>query len=374
MAGKSNMNISIFSKFDMAGGSEFRCVELANGIAKYTGYKANLLAERKFPKKLRSHVVDSVTVIEDCFSQPDYFYESDFIVVINTDAREFSTLDYWMGKSQRHSDSLDMEKMRGKTMCFLYNFLVSPCRNLKQLYEYDIDLKIITTNKKFFDEITKQDRYEDVRIIPRYTLESPIDPDKLNIFVREPSDTICFGMHSKRLDNKWNDEILKLIKEVNGRYNIKNAEPGEDKGDKVDSVKFRFMGIKEGLRNKVSSFDNVVAMKEDSESVRDFLSNIDVFLFFPDWKREEPWARVIAEAMVSGCPVIALNKGGTSDQILKYNNGMLCKNYKDYYKTVINFIEHKEIIPHMSSNSIRISRSFYSEAVIRRLMGILNNG
>jgi len=34
-------------------------------------------------------------------------------------------------------------KMREKTICFLYNFLVSPSRHLYQFYEYDINLKII---------------------------------------------------------------------------------------------------------------------------------------------------------------------------------------------------------------------------------------
>ena len=77
--------------------------------------------------------------------------------------------------------------------------------------------------------------------------------------------------------------------------------------------------------------------------------------------------------MVAGCPVIALNKGGTEDQVLTYNNGILCKNYKDYYKAVVYFIEHKEMISYMSSNSIRISKSFYSESVINKLMGILEN-
>ena len=58
-------------------------------------------------------------------------------------------------------------------------------------------------------------------------------------------------------------------------------------------------------------------MKENEESVRDFLDQLDVFLFFPEWSREEPWSRVVAEAMVSGCPIIALDRGGTKDQVLK---------------------------------------------------------
>ena len=167
-------------------------------------------------------------------------------------------------------------------------------------------------------------------------------------------------MHSKRLDNKWNDDILKLIKEINERYG-------------TEKVKFRFMGVKESLRKKITDIENVTAMKEDEESVDDFLKQLDVFLFFPDWKREEPWARVIAEAMVSGCPIVALNKGGTPDQVLSYNNGFLCKSNKDYYKTVVYLIEHKDIIPLMSKNSIRISKNFYTEEIIKKLLSILSS-
>lgn len=359
------MIISIFSKFDMAGGSEFRCLELANGIADHTDHQAFLLAEKKMPDKLKEYISPKVSVVENCFASPSYFYNSNYIIVINTDSVEFSTLDYWMGKSSRHNFSIDMHRLRGKTMCFLYNFLISPSRHLKRFTEIGIKVKVVSTNTKFFHEITKQDRYEDIRILPRYILESPINPEKLDIFIREPKEEICFGMHSKRSGNKWNDEFYKLIQEINKRY-IDSGSQNEN-----PKIEFRFMGIKEDLRKKMIEFSNVVAMKEDEETVRDFLKQIDVFLFFPDWKREEPWARVIAEAIVSGCPVIALDKGGTSDQVLNYNNGILCKNYKDYFKSVVYFIEHKGAISEMSKNSIAIGRSFYSKSIIEKLVRIL---
>jgi glycosyltransferase involved in cell wall biosynthesis len=343
-------------------------VELANGIANYTGYQSYLLAEKGIPSRLKEHISPLVNVVENCFLDPDNFYLSDSIIVVNTDAKDFSTEDYWIGKSPRHNFSIDLHKLKGKTMCFLYNFLVSPSRHLCSLEKFGIKLKIITTNNNFFNEITKQDRYENIRIIPRYILESPIDQNKLHIRLREPVDEICFGAHSKRLGNKWNDELHKLVKDVNDRYSLIESKTSRENM----KVKFRFMGMKSDLKKKMEKLENVVIMDEDAEPVRDFINQLDVFLFFPDWKREEPWARVIAEAMVSGCPVIALNKGGTPDQILNYNNGILCKNYKDYYKAVISFIEHKELIPKMSENSLSISKSFYSEAVIKKLINILN--
>jgi glycosyltransferase involved in cell wall biosynthesis len=352
------MNIVVFSKFDMAGGSEHRCVELANGIGRHTDHQSFLLAEKGVPSRLLKHIDKNVNIIENCFLDPDYFYNADRIIVVNTDAKDFSTLDYWLGKSSRHNFSLDMDRLKGKKMFFLYNFLISPSRNLKQISDFGSDVSIITTNKKFFNEVSKQDRYEHVRSLPRYTLESPIDPNKLNIFERNPNGKVCFGMHSKRLGNKWNDEFERLIKDINKRYS-------------KDQVEFRFMGIKKDLKKKIEKIENVTCLDEDAESVKDFLSSIDVFLFFPDWKREEPWARVIAEAMVSGCPVIALDKGGTSDQVLKHNNGILCKRYDDYYRGIIYFMEHKDQIHVMSKNSLTISKSFCTERVLSKLVNIL---
>ncbi len=352
------MKISIFSKFNMSGGSEFRCVELANGISKFTEHNSFLLSESRFPSKLLEYVDSDVSVVENSLLAPEYLYDADCIIVVNTDVNEFSTLDYWLGKSPRHSIKLDIDKFRGKKMFFLYNFIVNPSRNLYQLSDKGIDVGILTTNTKFFNEITKQDRYERVRSLPRYILESPIDQTKLKISVRDPQKKICFGMHSKRLGNKWNDDIHKLITNINERYSN-------------DQVEFRFMGVKNDLKKRIEKISNVTCLGEDGESVKDFLSKVDVFIFFPDWKREEPWGRVIAEAMVAGCPVIALEKGGTPDQVLKYNNGFLCKKYPDYYKHVVYLLEHRDVIKIMSHNSIRISKSFYAEAVVNRLMNMV---
>ena len=138
-----------------------------------------------------------------------------------------------------------------------------------------------------------------------------------------------------------------------------------------EQVEFRFMGIKGDLKKKIKKIENVTCLNEDEESVKKFLSKLDVFLFFPDWRREEPWSRAVAEGIVVGCPVIALDRGGTKDQVLKHNNGFLCKRYNDYFKHVIYFLEHKEMIEIMSKNSIRIAQDFYTERVIGKLVKII---
>ena len=338
--------IAIFSKFDMAGGSERRCVELANGLYKYTNYKVCIFTEGDFPESLNKLIRVPVVchALQQRCVQPKWFYEADAVIVVNTDCKEFSTLDYWQGKTHRHDNPIDLKRI--KRMVFLYNFLVSPSRHLHEIAEHT-DVRIVTTNRKFFDEITKQDRYERIRSLPRYILGSPIDPDTVNTRVRTKAKV--FGCHSKRLGSKWNDDWPKLVKKITERYTM---------------PKFRLMGTKKDV-------PGAYCLKENGMSVSGFLDTLDVFVFFPDYKREEPWARVIAEAMMAGLPIIALDRGGTADQVLKWNNGILCKKFDDYHKAVVYMIEHPEVVETMSKNSIRISKEFHTKRVVEKLRDIV---
>lgn len=334
--------IAIFSKFDMAGGSERRCVELANGIAKYTDHEAVILAENGFPESLERLV--NVPVFRNALEVPQWFYKADCVIVVNTDCKEFSTLDYWRGKTHRHDKQIELVGI--KKMVFLYNFLISPSQHL---HEIDTDVSIVVTNRKFFDEITNQDRYNRVRGLPRYILGSPIDPETIKTRVRKGYGFV-FGCHSKRVGSKWNQDWPRLVDYISSRYS---------------EASFRFMGAKKDI-------PSATCLKENEEPVSEFLDSLDVFVFFPDYKREEPWARVIAEAMMAGLPVIALDRGGTSDQVLKWNNGILCKRFDDYHKALIYLLEHPDMVEIMSRNSIRIAREFRTENIIKKLICIIS--
>lgn len=349
------MKIGIFSKFEMAGGSERRCMEIARGINQYSNHEAIILCERNLPSSLRQD--REFECIENSFDNLEHFNSCDIIIVINTDSKDFTTANYWLGKSSRHDKSIG-DGLNGKRIWFLFNFLVSPSRHLDELESMGAKVGIFTANKKFFDEITKQDRYEDVRALPRYQLNSPIDPESVIQRIRGVGgDTLNIGFHSKGLGNKWNDEIPDLVKKVYDRYG--------------ESIRFSFMGIKSELRSCLSSCANVTCLSENEISVKDFLNRLDLFMFFPSFKREEPWCRVIAEAMVSGLPVLATDKGGNPDQVLNGNNGFLCKRTDDFYKRIVEMKENPSIINIMSQNSIQISRDFTTEAVIKKMLGII---
>ena len=347
------MKIAIFSKFEMAGGSEFRGCELANGLLKFKGHQVKLLVRgNRFPEALRRYLSSDVGVVLQALTKPEEFYDNDAIIIINSDSKEFTTTDYWDGKGASHGNIVDLSRI--SKIIYLFNFLISPSRYLYTIAARGPKIGIATTNIKFFEEVTKQDRYEYVRIFPRIRLESPIDPDTV-YNVKDGSQKIRVGMHSKGLGNKWNEDVAYVINKLNTRYPDLPFQ-------------FRFMGMSGAVTRKVSNFPNVELLRENQESIKDYLHKLDIFMFFPAWSREEPWARVVGEAMMSGCPVIATDKGGNKDQVLVHNNGFLCKRKDDFVKCLCLFKEHPDLIISMGQNSRRTAyNTFRTEKIIERL-------
>lgn len=346
----------------MLGGSERRCIELANGIAEYTSHEAFFFAEGNVPARVEALInTDEVkicsNVMANCKEKSKNVFEAmDKIVIINTDVKDFTHADYWNGKTSRHSTSVDLRKVNDMT--FLFNFIVSPSRHLHTLTKQGVNSRIITANSKFFNEITKQDRYELIRDLPRIKLESPISKHTVDFPKNKNNTKVSFGMHSKSLDNKWNTDWEKSIKKINQRL-------GENR------IEFHFMGMNEQVAKKIKNIKNVNIYKENSHSIRDYLNKVDVFTFFPSWKREEPWARVVGEAMMSGCPIVATAKGGNLDQIVNGNNGFLFKSTNELLENVVYFTEHPEVIDTMGKNSRRMALDFDTRKIVNKLVDFL---
>ena len=191
--------IGIFSKFDVSGGSEMRCIELANSINQYTSYEASIFCASKMSDKLKARVKNA-SVREDIFHNKTYrLYEMSCLIVVNTDSKLFTTADYWMGLSEKHNTCVDLTRI--PQMIFLFNYIVSPSKKLTTIEQYCPKIKIITTNTKFFNEIGR--KYQDVVHFPRIILESPIHPDSVSQ-TKMPSDKIRIGCLSKPVHDKWN--------------------------------------------------------------------------------------------------------------------------------------------------------------------------
>ncbi len=60
----------------------------------------------------------------------------------------------------------------------------------------------------------------------------------------------------------------------------------------------------------------------------EYYRNADIFVCPSQWN--EPLARVLYEAMASGLPIVASDKGGNAEVVSAYENGILVKEYKSH--------------------------------------------
>jgi len=351
------MNIAVMSKMHIAGGSEFRAAELASSIQRHTEHNAFIISsDSAIPEKVMDRIDSEVEIIEDIFNEDkplvERFYEMDCLIVINTDSKDFTKLDYWEGKTDKHKHFVDVSRI--PQMHFIFNFIVSPAEHLWKLDEKCDRVGILPTNKRFFDEIGSKDKHKRVRHLPRMILESPIDLNSVTT-EKTPSEKIRIGKHSKGMGNKWNIDHQPLILSINKDFE--------------DKIEWDFMGTSGEVKQKIKSIPNVTCRPEFDKTIKDYLADIDILLFFIDFKRQEPFARVVGEAMASGCPILATDTdGGNRMQVVDGSNGFLCNSTNAFYEKLKFFIEKPEMIKKMGRNSILYSKFFSSEAIIDKLM------
>ena len=344
----------------MAGGSEHRCAALASGIAEFTEHDAYLISDRGLPDKIKKYLHTDVNVILQVFKDEEsvkILYEMDKLVIINTDSKFFTLIDFWEGKTNEKRNKVFVDLTKIKQMTFLFNFIVSPARHLCHIAKKCKDVRVLTTNKRFFNEITTKSKHVPIRHLPRMILRSPINPDTVNDW-KIVSDKIRIGKHSLSSGGKWNKEHLKVINTVN---------------DKVgEKVIWDFMGMPRDMINQVKDVPNMITRKSFSLPVGDFLSCIDIFFFFNAWDRQEPWARAMGEGMCSGCTVLAnKDNAGNEEQILHGNNGYLFKTSDEAISHLIHLVNNPELIKTMGTNNLIYSRDFSSENVIKQLLNFI---
>jgi glycosyltransferase involved in cell wall biosynthesis len=349
------MKIGIFSKLGHAGGSEMRAAELSSIIIK-SGHECYLLCENGLNELVRSRLLPEVKVFTDVLGEKGTnllkLYEVDTLLIINTDSQSFTTLDYWQGKTEHHKFEVDIHRI--KQMVFLFNYGIAQAATLNTIRTRCRDVRIICSNRNYFNLITERQLFEPVRHFPRIILDSPIGPI---ISDKNYSPKVRIGKHSKTMGYKFNSDHKTLINAINYRFQ--------------DQITWDFMGVPKDRVAELSDIPNVIIRKEFSIDVPDYLKDIDIFLFFIDYNRSEPWSRAVAEGMAAGCPVLATKKGGNNDQIIHGNNGYLCESLDDFYNYLAYLLENPEKVRQLGANAKICSKQYAPDVVFRKLLDFI---
>jgi glycosyltransferase involved in cell wall biosynthesis len=354
------MKIGVFSKIGSSGGSEHRCVEIVNSLVRYTAHRSYLFCEKELNDIFRPMLDERVVLREHLFKpRPDAalingLYEVDSLIIVNSDSYSFSKLDYWEGRTDHHNFPVDV--CRIAQMVFLYNFVISPAKHLSRLRTKCRDIRIVSANSEWLTKIHSEEKFAGLRDLPCTVLASPINPDSVSQD-KIPSEKIRIGKHSKAHGYKFDPEHAELIRRINKRYG--------------NRVTWDFMGVPRDRRSEIEGIENVIVRKEYSTSVMDYLSRIDVFLFFVAWSRYEPWSRCVAEAMTSGCAVLANRKAGNIDQVADGEGGFLFSSVEELEECLASLIEDSGTIRKMGAFNVNRAAGYASEIIADKLVGFI---
>jgi hypothetical protein len=95
-----------------------------------------------------------------------------------------------------------------------------------------------------------------------------------------------------------------------------------------------------------------------------FLQNVDVFLFYPSWKRQEPWSRSIGRPWRAAVQSLR-RSGGNEDQIIRQQRFPL-RSLDDFDRFLSEMIEARAFI---ASGGMPTLRGFFnSPFIVQKLM------
>ena len=141
---------------------------------------------------------------------------------------------------------------------------------------------------------------------PGIVLPSLIDLNRFNPSTREAHLTFTVGRLSRAADVKHHPDDMPFYRLLVAR-----------------GCKVRIMGPSDEMWTGIGVGTGISLLPAMSVDAAQFLAELDCFFYrtSPSW--EEPWGRVVIEAMASGLPVVAHYRGGYSHAINHGVNGFL---------------------------------------------------
>jgi glycosyltransferase involved in cell wall biosynthesis len=192
---------------------------------------------------------------------------------------------------------------------------------------------------------------------------------KSESFLKIPNFIVPNYFHSENYIRKEKYEHLKnkfVIGKLSRADEMKFSENFPLFYDKmpINNPKFRIMGWNEKLNNKFSwfNFNNGQwdLLKENQESIIQFLSQLDLYVFNAHHEYIENQTRSMIEAQLLGVPSLAPNYGNFPNMIWHGRNGFIYNSMEECYYYTNLLSNNNSMYLEMSQNSINLSKTIWT--------------
>ena len=134
----------------------------------------------------------------------------------------------------------------------------------------------------------------------------------------------------------------------------------------IENPKFRIMGWQQKLSDKFKWFEfnkeRWELLTENQESIIEFLSQLDLYVFNAHHDYIENQTRSMIEAQLLGIPAIAPNYGNFPNMIWHGRNGFIYNNIEECYKYVNLLQKDKDLYNEISNNSFDLSKTVWTNS------------
>jgi glycosyltransferase involved in cell wall biosynthesis len=127
----------------------------------------------------------------------------------------------------------------------------------------------------------------------------------------------------------------------------------------ISNAKFRFMGWNEKLAKKYSWFKfnaDFDLLKENEETLLQFLSQLDLYLFNCHHNYTENQSRSLIEAQLMGVPCIVPNEGNFPNMIWHERSGYVYNTIEECYDYISKLSKNRDLLNLMKHNARNLSR------------------
>jgi glycosyltransferase involved in cell wall biosynthesis len=130
----------------------------------------------------------------------------------------------------------------------------------------------------------------------------------------------------------------------------------------IENAHFRFMGWDDKLQEKYKWYkfkNNFELLKENTESIQEFLSKLDLYIFTCHHNYIENQSRSFIEAQLMGIPCLAPNEGNFPNMIWHGKNGFIFNNIEECYDYTKELYNNKSLFKSMKYNSKNLSKTVW---------------